>query len=136
MVRDTSAIGDTCEGMVLAALLKSGRTVLLPFGNRLRYDLVVEEADGRFMRVQCKTARFVNGAISFNTSSVHKRSNGQVVRRNYEGEADLFGVYCPKLEKVYLVPVSDVPRNIAWLRVSPARSGRQAGIRPAEPYEL
>ncbi len=136
MSKNTSAIGETCEGMVLAALLKTGKTVLLPFGHRLRYDMVIEDEAGRFLRVQCKTARLIKGAIRFNASSVHKKSNGQVVRRPYEGEADLFGVYCPALEKVYLIPVSAVPRNIAYLRVTSARSGRQIGVRPAAPFEL
>ncbi len=135
-IRNTSAIGDTCEAMVLAAALKAGRIVLLPFGHRLRYDLVLEDASGKFLRVQCKSARLVNGAIRFNTSSVHKKSNGQVLRRDYTGEADYFGVYCAETGKVYLVPVGEVPKGIAYLRFSPARSGRQKGTRPAAIFEL
>ncbi len=87
--RDTSAIGDTCEAMVLAAALKAGRTVLLPFGNRHRYDLVIEDRHGHFQRVQCKSARLIKGAIRFNTSSVHRKASGQVLRRDYTGDTVL-----------------------------------------------
>jgi hypothetical protein len=86
--------------------------------------------------VQCKSAQLVKGAIRFNTSSVHKKSNGQVLRRDYTGEADYFGVYCSETGSVYLVPVEAVPKGIAYLRFAPARSGRQKGIRLAEIFEL
>ena len=83
-----------------------------------------------------QAARLIDGAIRFNTSSVHKKSNGEVLRRDYTGEADYFGVYCAETEKVYLVPVDDLPKEIAYLRFTPARSGRLVVIRPAKTCEL
>ena len=33
-------------------------------------------------------------------------SNSRDVRKSYQGEADLFGVYSPELDQVFLVPVA------------------------------
>jgi hypothetical protein len=53
------------EGMVLSAILRSGRTVLLPFGDQEDYDMVMED-QGKFFRIQCKTGRLKNGSVHFN----------------------------------------------------------------------
>jgi hypothetical protein len=37
----------------------------------------------------------------------------RVPRRTYVGEVDLFGVYCPQTAGVYLVPIEDVPTQVA-----------------------
>ena len=54
---NTKAIGTISESVVLSEFLKAGFPVLLPFGDNLRYDMVIE-AGGRFLSVQCKTARY------------------------------------------------------------------------------
>ena len=125
--------GDRSEGMILAALLKAGKTVLTPFGDNQRYDLVTEEG-GTFTRIQCKTGRLREGAILFNTSSRHHhRGKGA---SSYRGEIELFGVYCPDNDKVYLVPVNDVPLEQGSLRLTPPRNNQKRNIRLAENYEL
>jgi hypothetical protein len=40
----------------MAALLRRGKKVLMPFSDNCRYDIVVEE-NGSFTRIQCKTGR-------------------------------------------------------------------------------
>ena len=113
---NTKGIGEVSEGIVLAHLLKSGRTVLLPFGNNQRYDLVVDE-DGTFVRVQVKTGRLERGCVVFNTSSV----NGFTGKRTtYAGTADVFMVYCPATGGVYRVPVAECGASMMSLRVDPA----------------
>src|SRR5262249_16257884 len=96
-MRNTSKVGELSASQVLAGLILTGRGVWLPFGDSGRSDLVIEEQDGRFLRVQCKTGRIVRGALYFPTSSTLSRSRTGVktVRRPYRGEIDLFGVYCP-----------------------------------------
>ncbi|HIE00663.1 MAG TPA: hypothetical protein EYP59_10300 [Thiotrichaceae bacterium] len=41
-------IGERTEGKILSCLLDHEKMVLLPFGDNLRYDLVVEEKNGVF----------------------------------------------------------------------------------------
>jgi len=124
-------IGERTEAIILAALLRKGETLLLPFGDNQRYDLVLDR-DGTFIRVQCKTGRLRNGGITFHASSSHEhRGNG---RRKYVGEADFFGIYCPELDKVYLLPVKDVFSKT--LRVDPPLNGQKTGICWAKDYEV
>jgi PD-(D/E)XK endonuclease len=49
---NTTAKGDVAEQAVILALLKAGKTILRPLSNGLRYDLVVDNLDGTFTRVQ------------------------------------------------------------------------------------
>jgi len=126
------AVGEISEGMVLAALVKRGKVVLMPFGNNQRYDFVIDEG-GRFERAQVKTGRLANGVITFKTSSV----NGFTGKRTtYEGGADVFLVYCPETDTVYRVPVNDVGTSMASLRVDPAKGGSKTGSRQAKDYAL
>jgi PD-(D/E)XK endonuclease len=129
-------VGDKTTLAVMLALRMAGLTVLVPFGENTRYDLVFDDG-GRFARVQCKTGRFRAGAVVFKTASsyAHHRS-ARVTRRGYHGECDYFGVYCPETGGVYLIPIADVPRTDGRLRVDPAINGQQKGIHPAEDYEF
>ncbi len=132
-------VGDATQAMVLGRLVQAGKVVLLPFSENVRYDLVLDEG-GSFVRVQCKTGRLRDGAIWFATcSSTYHHPNARGVRNSqhsYVDQADLFGVYCPELDRVYLVPVDDVPMKSAALRVTPARNNQAKGIRWARDYEL
>lgn len=130
---DTNVVSARTEGRVLAALVGTGATVALPFGVA-RYDLVLDTPDG-LKRVQCKTGRLEAGAVRFKARSVHRTSSGRYGGRSYQGDADLFGVYCHGTDKVYLVPVGDCTNEVA-LRVDPAKNGQQSGVRLAADYEV
>jgi len=132
---NSKKIGERSEGMILAAFLRAGRAVLQPFGDNQRYDLVVDD-EGKFTRVQCKTARWkVKGSsICFDTcSSQAHRGKGTF---DYRGQADVFGVYFPDLDKVYLVPVDDVGTKEATLRLVPSKNGQLKRVRMASEYEF
>lgn len=133
------AIGDRTQAHVLARLVEHGRLVLVPWGENQRYDLVIDDG-GEFIRVQCKTGRFRDGAVTFSTcsSSYHHPGNRGTKHflHDYRGEADLFGVYCPQTRGVYLVPVEDVGRRSCRLRVEPTRNNQQQHVRWGAEYEL
>lgn len=126
-MRDTKSVGDISEAFVLAALLKSGKKVCIPFGEGHRYDLVVDEGEG-FVRVQVKTGRIRDGAVRFNTSSW--QYGGYV--RDYVGGADLFGVYCPENGLVYLVPVGEA----CYLRLTEPQNNQKMHVKYASDYIL
>jgi PD-(D/E)XK endonuclease len=71
--RHTDRVGDVSEAAIAARLLQAGYVVLTPYGKQHRYDLVIEDAEARFWRIQCKTARVVQdgSAIAFNACSSH-----------------------------------------------------------------
>jgi hypothetical protein len=132
-------IGDHSQAMVLARLVQAFPQVLVPFGENCRYDLVIAEGDS-FIRVQCKTGRLRKGAIRFNACShtYHHPSNRgtRKYQHHYRNQADAFGVYCPELDKVYLVPVDEVGTRQAYLRVDPTRNNQSRKVRWAQDYEV
>lgn len=133
-LRDTKSIGDLSEMMVAAALSRAGYIVAKPFGENSRYDFIVDRGDALF-RVQVKTGRLRNGAILFNACSSHYHRKGGV-SRTYMNDIDYFGVYCPGLNTVYLVPISHTSPMSGILRVQATKNGQSSQVRWAQPYLL
>jgi hypothetical protein len=123
----TSGRGNAGEAAVLNALVQRDFDVLLPFGEGHPFDLVVLTRD-KFVRIQCKTAWRKEGCLVFNS---HATDHGHGVR-SYRGLADLFGVYFPPDDSVFMVPVNEVPLHEGRLRLEPARNNQRRRIRPAE----
>jgi hypothetical protein len=129
---NTTMKGNATEGAVLNAFLVRGFGVLVPFGDGHPVDLVVHLGGRDFLRVQCKTARLVDGCIGFNSRSTdHGRGPG-----TYAGLADMFGVYFPPLGSVYLVPVAEVSGFSVQLRVKPALNNQKRRVRMAADYTV
>jgi PD-(D/E)XK endonuclease len=131
------AIGDRTTLAVMLALREIGYAVLVPFGENTRYDLVID--DGHTLsRVQCKTGRLRLGSIVFATCSRDAHHpKPKVIQRQYQGQVDYFGVYCPQTGGTYLVPIEQVPtRRAAVLRVLPSRNRQRKKIRWAADYEI
>jgi hypothetical protein len=131
------AIGDRTTLAVMLALQEAGYAILVPFGENTRYDLVIDNGKG-FGRVQCKTGRLREGAIRFKACSsyAHHRTP-KLMRRDYIGEIDYFGVHCPETGGVYLIPIEDAAlQTQCSLRVTPSRNKQSRGIRPAAAYEI
>jgi hypothetical protein len=135
-LHNTKLIGELSVARTLSRLLESGYAVSLPFGDNLRYDLIADDGQ-RLLRIQCKTGRLDSkGSIAFPVCScANHRGRG---RRDYQGDVDAFGVYCPSTESVYLVPMSALNgcRREARLRVDPARNAQVKGIRMASAFLL
>lgn len=116
----------------MAALIRRGFHVLVPFGEGRPYDLVVDLGGASFLRVQCKTAWPRNGCLVFNP---HTTDHGRG-RLSYIGRADIFGVYFPPSSSVYLVPISAVTRFSGRLRLAPTRNNQRQGVRYAVDFEI
>jgi hypothetical protein len=84
------------------------------------------------LRVQCKTARLVQGCVAFNA---HRTDHG-TGRRRHDGLADVFGVHFRLTETLHVVPVHDVSSIGPRLRLKPTLNNQAQGIRYAEDYEL
>ncbi|MGH3072875.1 MAG: group I intron-associated PD-(D/E)XK endonuclease [Gaiellaceae bacterium] len=130
-------IGDRTTLAVMLGLRQAGYALLVPFGENTRYDLVVDDGN-QLARFQCKTGRLREGAIRFAACSTYAHHpNPTALRRDYKGEVDFFGVYCPETGGVYLVPIGDANvRRQGNLRVTPSRNGQAKGVRFAARYEI
>jgi PD-(D/E)XK endonuclease len=127
-------VGLRTEAAILAELVRRGYQVLFPFGTNQRYDLVLD-IEGQFVRAQCKTGRLRRGVVIFSTKSTRSNTRGSFTR-GYDGDAEVFLVYCPETGRIYAVPVDDAPAGYGYLRVDPTRNGQSEGIRWARDYEL
>lgn len=132
-MRSPKEIGDTAVAGVLASLLKKGYAILLPFGDSQRYDLVLEKEEN-FFRIQCKNGRVRNGRIKFNSSSTEWYKGHR--RKNYKGQIDYFGVYCPELDKAYLVPVDTIGETQGALRINPTKNNQTKNVHWCNEYEI
>ncbi len=127
-----SEVGARAELAVATALTKAGHPVFTPFFNgHGRVDLIFEDAVGQLKRVQCKTSRLRDGCIAFRTCS-----NTRNIPADYRGQVDVFGVYSPELNQVFIVPIEDVRTRNGFLRVDHPRNNQASNIRWAEPYRL
>ena len=115
----------------MAALIHHDYYVLLPFGDGQPYDLAID-LGGPFLRVQCKRGWLERGCVLFNT---HATDHGRG-RQSYLGRADIFGVYFPPTDSVYLIPIEAIPRFGGRLRLEPTRNNQRRGIRMAADYEI
>lgn len=127
----TKLKGDIGESAALAKLTRAGFVVSIPFGDRARYDLVIEK-DGNLERVQVKTARVEGGSIVFPARS---KAAGMPAR-DYKGQVEYMAGYCPELDKLYLVPIDECGTRSITLRLSPSKNNQTKGVRWAEHYEV
>jgi PD-(D/E)XK endonuclease len=127
-------VGLRTEAAILSHLVRTGYAVLLPFGVNQRYDLVID-IGGEFVRAQCKTGRYRDGAITFRAQSVIT-SKTRNVTRGYHGEADVFLVHCPDFAPIFCVPVDEAPGTRMHLRVETARNGQSDRVHWASEYAL
>jgi len=127
-----STTGNMTEAMVLSAFAQRGFHVLIPFGDGHPYDLAVHLQGTEFLRVQCKTARPQGGCLIFNARSTDHGRGPQ----SYVGLADIFGVYFPPRQAVYLVPIKGVANFEGRLRLEPTRNNQRRGIRMAAEFEI
>jgi hypothetical protein len=126
--------GILSEVKVIARLVETGRAVSIPFGDNSRYDLVVEEPDGKLVRVQIKSGRLRKGCVRFYSCSTNGFTGEY---RGYRGQVDVFMVYCPDNGRIYRVPVEDVGETSVLLRVSPPkRSERGCKFNWAKEFEF
>jgi len=136
---NTKTVGEITEAVAMAEFVKAGFPVLLPFGENQRYDMVIE-ADGRFLRVQCKTARLIrnaSGAAGSNVLAFNATSHdGHRARQSYRDQADVFAVYSPHTKQVYVLGVNEVGETTVWLRLTPAKNNQSVGVRYAEEHTL
>jgi PD-(D/E)XK endonuclease len=84
------------------------------------------------LRVQCKTAWPKGGCLAFNSRSTDHGRGPQ----SYRGLADIFGVYFPPSQSVYLVPIEAVAEYEGRLRIAPTQNNQKRGIRFAKDFEI
>jgi PD-(D/E)XK nuclease superfamily protein len=128
--------GNIAEAKLAAAAIELGIGVCLPIGDGCRYDLIFD-LHPELVRVQAKWAPRKGDVIVTRFRTSRFTPHGYV-RTNYSVlEIDAIGVYCPQLERCYLLPMADFEgQGFAHLRLAPSRNNQEQGVRMAAQYEL
>lgn len=110
---NTKAKGDRAVAHAICHFIEEGHEVLLPLGDRKKYDLVVD-VEGKLFRIQCKfTGSRNHKAKETETFMVPlvvcggNRSSGNYKTRYEEGDFDLLFVLTSGGDR-YLVPAEAV----------------------------
>lgn len=116
------------------AFTELGFLVMIPQSEDSRYDFVVD-VQGKFLRIQCKTASISQdgSCISFSCRSTRSTTQENISRKYSKDEIDYFYTYY--WGKSYLIPVEECSGE-KTLRFIPPKSGQLAKINFAEDYEL
>jgi hypothetical protein len=136
---NNKAIGELSEAYITARLIELGYDVLQPHGDNLRYDLVIEDEDGKFQRIQCKTGRSNGEYISFTPASLYYHTRAgrtSYGSRSYHGQIEYFAVYCPETRGVYMIPVEHTGTSHMNLRLVPTKNNQEKNVKWAKDYEI
>ena len=102
---DTKLKADIAESAVVTELLKRGFKVLKPFGDRLPYDLGIDN-DGKLIKIQVKSAWHYKGAYKVD-ARITKTNRRKMVRKYYDkNDSDFAIIYISDLNTFYIVPVT------------------------------
>jgi len=128
--------GDLSEARALYEFQKYNIPVLIPWGDNLRYDMVIE-LQGEFKRVQVKTCNEERGdAIKCycRSSTNHTTNKGYHL---YTGQIDYFVFYNQTHNLIALVPIEDTEnQKEISLRISKPKNGQSKGIRYWSDYSF
>jgi len=129
-------MGAVAEAALAAAAIEMGLTVLRPLSEGRRYDIVID-LEPKLLRVQCKIARPLSGAISVHAQTNRYTPRGYVSTSYSSSEIDAIGAYSPALKRCFLIPIAEASgRRALHLRLNPARNNQARGIRWARDYEF
>ncbi len=128
--------GNIAEAAITFHALRAGIEVLRPQAEHVRYDLAFD-IDGRFFRVQCKSARIISGAVAIRLRTCRRVSGGYERGSYTRDEIDLIAAYCHENETCWLVPIEKVEGISQFhIRLEPTRNRQLAAINSAADYEF
>ena len=104
---DTKLKGDIAEQAVILYALKQGWGVLRPIGDRLPYDLVLD-IDGKFIRIQVKSAWFDTARQNYVVDNRRTKTNRRIMLREkyQESDFDFAVVYIEEINVFYVIPIT------------------------------
>lgn len=119
--------GQVAEAIIKSELLLRDIPISIPEYDNEPYDFVVQISDS-FYRIQAKTAhQNSEGTVRFETLRTVKQATGYR-RRGYSDEIDLFAVYNPILDEIYLIPIEETAKGKMEIRYKKPLNNQQVGV--------
>jgi len=125
----TKLKGDIGELAAAQEFLKRGWKVAFPYGENLKYDLIVEK-DGVFKRVQVKAVYPRNGVLHVNCRS----SNNWSVVHYKPSDFELLAAVDLETSKVYFIDSDKIRKSCMDLRINPTKNLQNKGVNYANKF--
>lgn len=131
--KDKGAIAEAC---VIADLTKQGHKVALPLGENLPFDLIAIRPDHSLLRLQVKyRSASSKGTVDVKLASTWKNSSVTRIINYNLSSLDYFAIYCPELDRVAYIPVSEIIANRSFsLRIKPAKNSQLKHVKLFDEY--
>jgi hypothetical protein len=132
MIHHTKHKGDLGVAKAHCDLVEKGYTVLLPATEHSPFDLVAYDGK-RFIRIQVKYRKAVNGSIQIRFMNWWADRNGSHGKSIDKEQIDLYCVYCPDTDRCYYFSPRDA-ENYFTLRIIAPKNNQSKGIRLADDF--
>lgn len=135
MSSKTKEKGDLSEARALFEFQKLGIPVLIPWGDNLRYDMVIE-LHNQLYKVQVKTANeIINGAVRcYARSSKNHTTNKRY--DTYVNDTDYFVFYNQEMDKLALVPIQEIEERKTFSLRLEKPANNQGNVRYFDDYSF
>lgn len=81
LFNETQIKGLTTELKCMEKFIEYGFIVSIPYGNNSRYDLLLDGGNGKYIRIQCKTAHLnENGSYTINTANSVSTTTKHIIK--------------------------------------------------------
>lgn len=124
--------GDLGVAKAHCDLVEKGFIVLFPATEHAPFDLVAYK-ENRFVRLQIKYRRAVNGAIQIPIKSWWSDKNGSHGKLIDKTQIDLFCVYCPDTDQCYYFKPETVEKCFT-LRISTPKNNQAKRVNFADDF--
>lgn len=131
---NTKDKGILTETAIIFDLVKKGYVVSLPYGDNAPYDLIVQyKNNNKLIRIQCRTARYKNGAMQFKTSQTRTNLNGWITTTS-KG-FDWYAIYNKDINRCFYVKLDGIRKCSMTLRIEASLSNKVKNINFAQNYK-
>jgi PD-(D/E)XK endonuclease len=124
--------GDLGVAKAYCDLVEKGFVVLFPATEHAPFDLAAYK-DNRFIRIQVKYRRAVNGSVQIPMKSWWADINGSHGKQIDKAQIDVFCVYCPDTDRCYYFKPENVGKCFT-IRIAATKNNQAKGINFAEDY--
>ena len=104
LFNETQIKGLTTELKCMEKFIEYGFIVSIPYGNNSRYDLLLDGGNGKYIRIQCKTAHLnENGSYTINTANSVSTMTKRTVKHYDSTQIDFIASIVE--EQLVIIPV-------------------------------
>jgi len=131
-IHHTKNKGDLGVAKAHCDLVEKGYIVLFPTTEHAPFDLVAYDGI-KFIRIQVKYRRAVNGSVQVRLENWWADRNGSHGKPIDKSEVDVFCVYCPDTDKCYYFKPENIKTYFS-LRIETPKNNQSKNINFAEDF--